>query len=199
MEDRFDDLATALRPAAAPGAFLAWLADWLALGPDGGWNDAQLRRALAAAYDAYGRRGTPAGLLEAVRFFVGIDARIDEPILFAGPGRWPGTDSPAATCSARPAAGLGMGTVLAAAQPEGSVLGTSAVLNQSQLIGDDESGAPLFNTLAHRFNLYLYRGGRYSRRRHEQVRALVKREKPAHLLASMCAVAPAMRVGYQAR
>jgi phage tail-like protein len=197
VEDEIHGLGRLLDPAAAPAPFLAQLARWLALRPSAAWDEAELRTAVAAAYAEAAARGTAAGLRAALRRFVGVDALIEEPVvqtawwaLAAGEGR------PEAE---RESSVLGVTTVLAAAEPQGAVLGSTTTVNRSQLIGGDEYGAPLFEGVAHRFTVRLYQGGAYSEERRRAVEALLELEKPAHTEYLVCRVEPRLAIGMQSR
>jgi hypothetical protein len=89
--------------------------------------------------------------------------------------------------------------MLAAAQPQGAVVGTTAVLDQSHLITADEFGAPLFRDVAYRFNVQLYRGQLACAEALPRVRAVLAQEMPAHTAYQISIVEPRMRIGYQSR
>jgi len=94
---------------------------------------------------------------------------------------------------------LGINTLLAAAEPQGAVVGTTATLDRSQLIAQEEYASPLFDGVAFRFTVYVYHGEVECAGKTEQVRAIVDREKPAHTMYDLCVISPGLRVGYQAR
>jgi hypothetical protein len=89
--------------------------------------------------------------------------------------------------------------MLAPAAPQGAVLGTSATLDHSHLITNEEFGVPLFEDVAHQFSVQVYRGQLQCVETLPQVRAMIDREKPAHTAYHLCIVEPRMRVGFQAR
>ena len=98
-----------------------------------------------------------------------------------------------------PAGGaLGIDTVLAAAEPQGAVAGTTAVAGRSHLIANEDFGSPLFDDVAYRFQIRLYRGKVACDSTLERVKEVVEREKPAHTIAAICITEPRMRIGYQA-
>jgi hypothetical protein len=78
-------------------------------------------------------------------------------------------------------------------------VGTTAVLDGSHLISQEEFGLPLFTDVAHRFAVQMYQGRSYSEQTRDDVRALLDREKPAHMTYHLCVIEPRMRVGFQAR
>ncbi|HBY98944.1 MAG TPA: phage tail protein I [Chloroflexi bacterium] len=197
VETRIDDLARLFDPEAAPAAFLAWLAGWLALDVREEWDEAQKRQAIATAFAMYARRGTAEGLRMAVRRFVGVDIHIEEPILQMAWWSLP-PDEGASALDAQNGV-LGFTTMLAPVEAQGAVVGSTAVLDHSHLIRQEEFGAPLFEDTAHQFSVQLYRGPSYSEQKRNEVQALLIREKPAHTTYHLCIVEPHMRVGFQAR
>jgi phage tail-like protein len=203
LEGEIDRLPALVDPAAARADALAWLAGFLALRLPEAWSEAQQREAIARAYDRYARRGTVAGLREAIWLEAGVRVTIDEPLQNAGWWSMPGTST-----SCKAGAGgwtdggdsiLGLNTVLASSEPQGAVVGTSAVLDRSQLLSEEEYGTPLFEALAYRFTLQLFPGDVDCAGALDRIRAIVDREKPAHTSYDVCVVEPGIRVGYRAR
>jgi phage tail-like protein len=210
VEDEIRRMPALFDPKATPKEFLAWLADWLGLEVDESWSEAKQRQILGEIFRLYGQRGTTSYLQRILKLFGGVDAVIDEPIMDAA---WWALPSTAASCCDECAgdAGstptwqgaqnslLGFTTMLAPAQPQGAVVGTSAVLDQSHLITVDEFGSPLFSDVAYQFSVLLYRGQVMCAEVLPKIRALVEQEKPAHTIYQLCIVDPHMRVGYQSR
>jgi phage tail-like protein len=229
VEDEIAGLPRLFDPAATPAKLLPWLASWLALDLDEDWDEAFKRKLIAEAFELYGRRGTVAGLIEALRLFAGVDAVIEEPILqnewWALPaeeidpcassscGCQPGFGDAACSCGcAQPAAlgpekkwgqgensVLGFTTRLASAELEGAVLGSTAILDRSTLITDAELGAPLFDEVAFRFSVLVHRHELKCAGTLQTLQAVIEREKPAHTAYHLCVVEPGLRVGFQAR
>jgi phage tail-like protein len=198
VEAKIRSLPELFDPFAVRSEFLHWLAGWLALTElDGEWSDERKRQVIAKAFELYSKRGTVEGLRESLRFFAGIEAHIEEPLL--GAGWWALPADEESSIEARQTSVLGFTTSLVAVEPQGAVVGTTAVLDRSHLITQGEFGAPLFDDLAHRFSLHLYRGGSFSPGTVEMVRALVDREKPAHTDYHLCIIEPNFRVGFQSR
>jgi phage tail-like protein len=219
-EESIRNLSVFFDPAVIPAEFLSWLAGWLALDLDENWDEAKKREAIARAFDMYSRRGTARGLREALRFFAGVDAVIEEPILSA---EWWALPAESISCeckrtaqsqcgckgsSARPKertwdetenSVLGVTTMLAPAHPQGAVVGATATLDQSHLISNAEFGAPLFSDVADRFTVQLYRGQLNCPETLDRVREVIIREKPAHTTYDLCVIEPSLRIGYQAR
>jgi phage tail-like protein len=203
LESKIDAVAALLQPAAIPAEALPWLASFLALSlPEACPADEQ-RRAVSSAFARYARRGTVAGLRDALRREAGVRAVIDEPIQDTG---WWALPAPTRSCRPGTAAWddgadsiLGFNTVLASAEPQGAVVGTTATLDRSELIVHEEYGSTLFDSVAHRFTLRLYPGEVDCPGTLDQVRAIVEREKPAHTTYEICVVTPGLRIGYRSR
>jgi len=211
VEGEIGSIPALFDPKAAPARFLAWLAGCLGLDLDANWDEKKQRRIIAEIFRLSGRRGTAAGLREILRLFAGVDAHIEEPILHAA---WWSLPSPGGSCCEAcaeqapcsvgnwQAAGdsiLGWNTMLAPAQPQGAVVGTSADLDQSHLITDDDFGAPLFTDVAYRFMVNVYRGQVMCADTLARIRSVLDAEKPAHTLYQLCIIEPRFRVGFQAR
>jgi phage tail-like protein len=196
---------------ATPREFLGWLAEWLGLELDESWSEAKQRQILGEIFRLYARRGTSGGLRQILKVFAGVDAVIEEPILNAAWWALPTTSASCCDSCASNTAGnapswqdtqnsiLGFTTMLAPAQPQGAVVGTSATLDQSHLTTVDEFGAPLFSDVAYQFSVLVYRGQVMCTEVLPRIRALVDQEKPAHTVYQLCIVEPSMRAGYQSR
>jgi hypothetical protein len=89
--------------------------------------------------------------------------------------------------------------MLAPAHAQGAVVGSTATLDASHLISNEEFGAPLFEDVANQFSVQIYRGQLSCPETLAEVRAVIEREKPAHTTYHLCIVEPSMRVGFQAR
>ena len=191
-----DGLAPLFDPAAAPPGWLAWLAGWLAVDLPAGHDDAWRREAIAHAFARDAWRGTVSGLHDALRDRAGLEAVIEEPIVQTSWWALSEDDAPPAEAAVSV---LGVDTVLAAGDPEGAVVGTSAVLDASYLAPQDRYATALFTDVAHQFTVRVYRGGGYSEEAVAAARALLDTERPAHTIYHLCVVEPRMRVGVQAR
>ncbi|MDZ7268430.1 MAG: phage tail protein I [candidate division KSB1 bacterium] len=186
-ERKIRELPALFDPYAAPRGFLPWLAGWLALEIDENWSEALARRTIAEAFAACGWRGTARGLRQSLESFAGIRTHILEPILHLHVWSLGETST------------LGFDTMLASAHAQGAVVGTTATLDQSHLITNEEFGAPLFESVAHQFAVHVYRGEVNTAEKEEKVRSLIGREKPAHSDYHLCVIEPRMRVGLQSR
>jgi phage tail-like protein len=197
VEGEIDGLDRLLDPAAAPTPFLVQLARWLALDTTADWDEADLRDAVAHAYAESAARGTASGLRATLRRFTGVDAVVEEPVLQAA--WWALAGGEASPDTERETSVLGVTTMLAAAEPQGAVLGSTAMLDRAHLIGGDEYGAPLFETVAHRFTVRLYQGRTYSEERVRAVQGLLEQERPAHTEYLLCRIDPRLEIGLQSR
>jgi phage tail-like protein len=211
IEHEIDRLPALFDPFAAPKRFLPWVAGLLGLDLDQNWTEAEQREIIGTFFEYCGKRGTSSGMGEALRLFAGVNAVIDEPILNAA---WWALPSAAESCceacaSEAVSSGgswenvgnsiLGWTTMLPPAQPQGAVAGTSADLDQSHLITDEDFGAPLFTDVAYQFRVQVYRSELTSPDVLAKVRAVIDSEKPAHTLCNLCIIEPLFRVGFQGR
>jgi hypothetical protein len=89
--------------------------------------------------------------------------------------------------------------MLAPVHAQGAVLGSTATLDASNLITNEEFGTPLFEDTAHQFSVLVYRGQLKCEEDASEVRAVIELEKPAHTAYHLCVIEPRMRVGFQSR
>jgi phage tail-like protein len=241
VEEQIVDLSVLFDPESTPKDILPWLAGWLAVELNEEWDEERKRETIARAFEFYGRRGTAAGLREALRIFGGVNAIIEEPVMNAAWWSLPaeadpcgcgkkskesscgcggsskgksscgcGAGAKGCSCGGRSSRQepvwqatensiLGVTTMLLSASPQGAVLGSSATLDHSHLITNEEFGAPLFSEVAHQFNVQIYRTQLHCPETLPRVQAIIEREKPAHTEYHLCVIEPRMRVGFQAR
>ena len=185
-----DNLPRLMDPWAAPdkpqAPWLTWLAGWLALDLDDTWDDARRRLVVAEAFALYGQRGTAAGLRRLVSLAAGAPAYVHEGALLAGAWRL------------QSASILGVDTQLSPAPPQGAVLGTTAVLDQTVLLGGGLDSVPLFAARILNLNVQLYAAELPNLAVVNRLQALLEREAPAHLHCRLSLIEPALRVGLQA-
>jgi phage tail-like protein len=191
-EDLIQDLPRLFDPGAAPaadspGSWLDWLAGWLDFQLEGTWSAEAKRQALAEAFSLHRRRGTIPGLRRLIQLYTGAAARIEEPARFASLWCLEETST------------LGFNTMVAPAQAQGAVVGTSAILSQSHLITAADYGAPLFEDVAHLFCVQVYAADLANPATDARIRQILDQEKPAHTVYHLCPIQPRMRVGFQAR
>jgi phage tail-like protein len=196
VEAEIADLRVFFDAAAVPSEFLQWLAGWLALDLSERWSEEKKRRAIAGAFALYQERGTAEGLRQALNFFAEIDARIEEPIQYAAWWALPANETAE---QETPYSLLGFTTMLAPAEAQGAVVGTSAALDQSDLITEEEFGAPLFEDVAHQFAVQILQSSGATEKKLDELRTLIEREKPAHTTYHLCVIKPSMRIGFQCR
>jgi phage tail-like protein len=196
VEDRIGRMAELFDPAATPAAALPWLAGWLAVDWDEEWSVPVQRDAIAQALARHARSGTAGGLRESLRLLAGVDAVIEEPVLSAEWWALPAVGSP---CAAEANSVLGFTTMLATGPAEGAVVGRTASLDRSRLITGEEFGAPLFDELTDQVRISVHRGQLPSEAKLSLVRAVIEREKPAHVICQLSVIEPQFRVGFQAR
>ena len=210
IEHEIRSLPALFDPKASPKRFLAWLAGCVGLQLDDNWDEKLQRKIVAEIFRLSGLRGTARGLRETVKLFTGANLIIEEPLLNAAWWSLPsGPDSCCASCSETTASGvdwestqnsiLGATTMLASAQPQGAVVGTSAVLDQSHLITGEDFGSPLFSDVAFQFSALVYRSEVTCVDALARVRAVLDQEKPAHTAYHLCIIDPHFRVGFQSR
>jgi len=213
VELEIKSLPALFDPFATPKSFLPWLAGCMGLQLDDRWDEQEQRRIIAEIFRISGWRGTARGLREALRLFAGVDATIVEPLLNASWWALPGSPNDCcdscASAAASSAAGttwtstgdsvLGWTTMLAPAQPQGAVVGTSADLDQSDLISCEDFGAPLFADVAFQFAIRVYRSQINCLDALARLREIVDQEKPVHTTYHVCAIDPLFRVGFQSR
>ena len=193
QEDTIESLAERFDPRSAPdddraGRWLDWLAGWQALELDARWDAGHRRRAVQEAFAANGCRGTPAGLRDRIESALGMRVSIFEPA--TGAELWRLGDERAA---------LGVQTMLAGAEADGTVLGRTATLGRTDLIEAGEEGAPLFSDLAHRFCVRVHAADLAADGARDALVNLVDRERPAHTAWTLRVIEQRARVGMQAR
>jgi phage tail-like protein len=193
VEGDIGNLASILDPYAIPEEHLAWLAGFLALELPETLGEGDRRERVAGAFERYAKRGTVQGLVEELRLSTGIHAVIEEPAQYLGV--W----SLAAESAGGGNSILGLTTMLASSEPQGAVVGRSATLDRSQIISQEEFGAPLFDAVAHRFTVLVYAGEAQCEGRLDEIRAVLDREKPAHTTYDLCVLETGMSVGFQCR
>ena len=192
VEERLiDDLPLLFDADAAVDApprpsWLDWLGQWVDAELEEGWDDATRRRVVAQSFRMHARRGTKASLRRLIALHTGTTPIITETAL-AG-GLW-----------ALGVTALGLDSALAGASPDGAVLGSTAIVDHSHLIGEEHRGAPAFDDVAHHFTVQVYASEARNAAGVARIRALLDHEKPAHTTYHLCPIEPRMRVGCQAR
>lgn len=104
-----DTLDCYVNPRLAPPDFLDWLAHWVGIETEEDWSEAERRELIANAVQMHRRRGTAAGIAEAVRLAIDAEVTVTE----SGAADWsetpggelPGTARPQLRLTVRPRAG----------------------------------------------------------------------------------------------
>jgi len=103
-----DTLSCYVDPELAPADFLDWLAQWVGIEFEDGWSLEQRREMVAGAVRMHQRRGTAAGIADALRLVVAGEITITESGAAAWSGQHggelPGEASPRLHVRVRPAA-----------------------------------------------------------------------------------------------
>jgi phage tail-like protein len=191
--DGFDSLLDTLwmrmlDPASADAKFLPWLAAWLALTTDPTWDDATLRAMIKGAFAYYQKRGTVAGLEQAVSSYGGVAwGKVVEhyrlrrlTMLSAGVP----LDGTARLWSADIFRRLRVGRY--------------SEVGRFRLADTPEPAVEPLYWGANRFSVFFPANPVSMDATKARVAAVVEREKPAHTLATLCPVFPRLRVGVQA-
>jgi phage tail-like protein len=212
LDGRLDEIARYFDPDAVPAKFLPYLAGWLALPFEDSWTDAQKRRLLSAAPSLYPHRGTPGGLRRYLRICLAnltglaelaelaeeADGPPSFPLLVEGfrqrdylilppPGQPnPESESPPP-----------MRTLWSLAVVGRLRLDVYATEGEARLVSTGDPAHDAFQTLAHRFDVYVPSAWIRSHADEEQLRRALDGEKPAHTAYRLCLVEPLFRVGVQ--
>lgn len=168
------------------GAWLDALAAWVAVQLDRDWPESLRRQLVAEAFVRHGLRGTRSALEETLGRVARAKVTVTEPAASASLWQLDGESGL-----------LGSTTMLAPAEAQGAVVGTTAEVDRSHLIRDEDFGWPLFADVAHRFCVHVEAAVDDVRLR--ALRAAVDEEKPAHTLAHICVLEPRTSVGFQSR
>ena len=199
VEAEMESLPRYFNPQSAPPEALPWLASWLALDIDRSEPLARIRSGIARAFHRYQWRGTVEGLKLALLEEAGVHANITQPIANASFLAFAGDTSCSGSPTENAGVQLGSNTHLAAMEPGGAVLGSTAQLDHSYLITSDLFGEPLFEETAYQFIVEVYAYEVDSEARIDLVRKIVEREKPAHTLWRLSLLEPSMQAGFQSR
>ncbi|MEU0938134.1 phage tail protein [Embleya sp. NPDC005971] len=166
-----EELPASLDPGSAPDRpddpWLDRLARWVDAAPSRPADPAARRADIAGAYAAHGRRGTPAGLIEAVARETGVTVRLSEPLSAAGVWRLG-------------SGGLGRDTAVHVADPGPPVLDATAVLDGAHLVPAQDRGLPLYTAFAHRVCVHVPPTHADAL---PEIARVVERERPAHVFA----------------
>jgi phage tail-like protein len=187
FDRRIDRVWQLFNPGSTPEKDLGWLAGWLALVVNPDWKPAKLRSMIKNAFQSYLQRGTSAGLEQAIRDYVEVDASVVEHFRLR---RLP--------------------LLSIAGSIEGGVrlwspdfykrlqLNSYSQIGSFQLISKPEPRTETLSWGAHQFTVF-FPADPYGYDKVEQgISEVVEREKPAHTQHTICPVFPRFRVGVQA-
>jgi phage tail-like protein len=200
VEARIRDIALYFDPKAVPGgAFLAYLAKWLALPIEGGWTWEQNRRLLEAAPRFYQHRGTPASLRLCLQAYLsnlsGIGGGVQMicyPQLLEDfrERRYLMLDRPGESS-------LGREPMWSAGVIDRCQLGVFATSGSVRMVSTGDPQHDFFQLTAHRFRVFVPAAWVRSAEDERKLRRAINNEKPAHTLYDLCLVEPRFRVGVQ--
>jgi phage tail-like protein len=187
FDRRIDRLWQLFNPGSTPEKDLGWLAGWLALVVNPDWKPAKLRSMIKNAFQTYLQRGTLAGLEQAIRDYVRVEASVVEHFRLR---RLP--------------------LLSIAGSVEGGVrlwspdfykrlqLNSYSQIGSFQLISKPEPSTEALNWGAHQFTVFFSADPYGYDNVEQQISQVVEREKPAHTQHTICPVFPRFRVGVQA-
>jgi phage tail-like protein len=187
FDRRIDDLWQLFDPHAAPAAYLPWLAGWMALPLDPGWSEAHTRDVLSRAWQEAQRRGTVAGLEQAIVDYAGVrSASVVEHFRLRGFTRL-GDDLRTGKTTRLWSRGY-----YARLQLE-----TWSRVGYFRLTDKPEPEMEIFDYGANEFSVFFLTSPYTLEDDQKRVARVVEREKPAHTRATICPVLPRFRVGVQ--
>ncbi len=140
---------------------------------------------MARAFREHARRGTVRSLQRLVARATGATPIVTE---LGIPGPWALGETP-----------LGFESALAPAAPQPAVVNSTAIVNASSLLRDEDIGVSAFEPYAHRFTVEVPMYALRPNTTLSQVALVVDREKPAHTTYALCGMHARARVGVAAR
>ncbi len=182
---RLFDAAAAPDRATAP--WLDALAVWVCQPLETRYGEHLRRELVAGAFVEHGRRGTRTALEATLTLAADATVTVTENAAEASLWQLGGDASV-----------LGFTTMLTPFEAQGAVVGTTAEVDRSHLIDDDDVGWPLDADVAHRFCVHVAATELAPERRSGLV-AAIDTEKPAHTVAHLCVIEPRTSVGFQCR
>jgi phage tail-like protein len=209
VQTRWDELQTLTDGIAAyfdpkavpPGAFLAYLARWLALPLEGTWTEEQKRRLLAAAPQFYRSRGTIASLRAYLRIYQQNLSGVSGPQMALTP--YPMLiesfrERSYLTLSAGTAAALNGPSPMFGPGIEGRCqLGVFAEVGAVRMVSTGDPEHDVFRHFAHRFRVVVPAAWVRGPDDLRMLRRAIDAEKPAHTDYDLCLVEARFRVGIQ--
>jgi len=178
-----------LDPSGVPEQLLPWLGTFFDIGFDATWNADKRRQILLEAPQLYQQRGTPAGMITAIKLIFGITPSIDES---SATGMWGalGNGSRKARCQKNVSAASSQRTARL-----GAVRLFGKTRSRFRLDRSPLGGAPLrsygnpdqdpFSAGSYRFQILLPPIPGMTKEDRDRLTNLIEAQKPAHTIASV--------------
>jgi phage tail-like protein len=200
LERRIADVAAYFDPKAVPaGDFLNYLASWLALPIEGGWNDEQKRRLLVAAPNLFRRRGLVEGLRGYLRIYLqnitglGPEEQMGFPQIIEG-----FRERQRFTLLDEESSELGRSLPLWSRSVVGRLqLGVFSREGEARLVSTGDPQRDQFHEFAHRFRVFIPSAWAPREEDLRTLRRAIDLEKPGHASYDLYLVEPQFRVGVQ--
>ena len=193
LGEAIEDMPGDYDPDSVPaGDRLDFLAAWLGLRLEAGWDGEQRRRMLRSAPGLQPRRGTVDGVEGPVRVYLENMTGLD-----LGDSGWPRLvegfrERWRLMLGAGPAAPLWSPDVVGRLQ-----VGVHSQAGRARLVSTGDPPRDLFHEHAHRFGVFVPAAWVQSQDDERMLRRAVEAEKPAHTKYELCLVEPRLRVGVQ--
>jgi phage tail-like protein len=191
LDAAITDLPRLFDAEAAPDRTIApWLdalAVWVAQPLETRYAPDLRRSLVAGAFVQHGLRGTRRSLEAVLGLAAGAAVTVTENAAEASLWQLGGDASV-----------LGFTTMLTPFEAQGAVVGTTAEVDRSHLIDDEDVGWPLDADVAHRFCVHVAAVD-LAPERYSGLVAAIETEKPAHTVAHLCVIEPQTTVGFQCR
>ncbi|MBS1789190.1 MAG: hypothetical protein JST85_15805 [Acidobacteria bacterium] len=200
LDRRIEEIEVLFDPKAVPGgAFLDYLANWLALPLEGNWDADQRRRLLKAAPKLYQQRGTLEGLRGYLQIYLqnmtglSVEEQREYPQIVEG-----FRERQRFMLSVDNAAALGQGAPLWSQSVVGRLqLGVFAREGEVRLVSTGDPERDSFHEFAHRFRVFVPAAWVRTDTDEQMLRRAIEAEKPAHTSYDLCLIEPGFRVGLQ--
>jgi phage tail-like protein len=200
LERQIEDFSRYMDPAAVPeGAFLEYLARWLALPLEGDWTDEQKRNLLEIAPEIYPQRGTLKGLRRFLQIYLQNISGLTPEEQGAFPQIIEGFRERAhLLLDLQDLAKLGGGAPLwGPGFVDRLQLDVFANEGEVKLVSTGDPERDLFHKFAHRFRVFVPAAFLGNNGAEQKLRRAVESEKPAHTDYDLCIVEPLFQVGIQ--
>jgi phage tail-like protein len=175
IETEISNIFRYFDPDTVPQDFLTWLASWLNVALEEGWQEDKKRQFIREAYELYKQKGTPSGIERLIEIYTGKKpellehSKIGKPMILRENGAFR----------------LGINSLLTDASISGFRLGDEAILGRVALRETVHSHEEPFLSIAHRFTIRLDLSDEEIIRFEKGLRRIVDEEKPAHTMYSL--------------